>query len=104
MIDIHAHMGRLDREGYPHRAPLSVHQLIDRIDREGIEQAVLLPLESPEGNWGYLLTEEVIQARNLYPERLMAFLCVDPRYPKAPQFIDHFVRHHHCLGFGEHVN
>ncbi len=104
MIDLHAHMGRLDREGYPHRAPLSAHQLIDRMDREGIDQAVLLPLESPEGGWGYLLTEEVVEARNTYPERLIAFLCVDPRYPKAEQFIDHFVRHHGCLGFGEHVN
>lgn len=104
MIDIHAHMGRLDREGYPRRAPLSVHQLIDRMDREGIDQAVLLPLESPEGGWGYLLTEEAIEARNMYPERLMAFLCVDPRYPKAEQFVDYFVRHHGCLGFGEHVN
>jgi hypothetical protein len=57
MIDIHAHMGRLDREGYPHRAPLSAHQLVDRMDREGIDQAVLLPLESPEEGWGYLPTK-----------------------------------------------
>jgi predicted TIM-barrel fold metal-dependent hydrolase len=104
MIDIHAHMGRLDREGYPQRAPLSVHQLIDRMDREGIDQAVLLPLESPEGGWGYLLTEEVVEARNMYPERLIAFLCVDPRYPKAEPFIDYCVQYHGCVGFGEHVN
>jgi uncharacterized protein len=104
MIDIHAHMGRMDREGYPQRAPLSAHQLIDRMDREGIDQAVLLPLESPEGAWGYLLTEEVVEARNMYPERLIAFFCVDPRYPNAERFIDHFVRYHGCVGFGEHVN
>ena len=104
MIDFHAHFGNLVREGYPAKPPLSVHQLVDRMDREGIDQAVLLPLESPEGDWGYLLTEQAVEARNLFPERLLVFLCVDPRYPPAERFIDHFVQVHGCLGFGEHVN
>jgi predicted TIM-barrel fold metal-dependent hydrolase len=104
MIDFHAHFGNLARERYPAVPPLSVNQLIDRMNREGIDVAVLLPLESPEGSWGYLLTEQVVEARNVYPERLIAFACVDPRYPLAGQFIDHFVQRHGCLGFGEHVN
>jgi predicted TIM-barrel fold metal-dependent hydrolase len=104
MIDFHMHMGNLHREGYPERPPLTVGQLVDRMDREGIDMGVLLPLESPEGGWGYFLTEEAVEARNRYPERLIAFLCVDPRYPSAPDFIDHFVTCHGCKGFGEHVN
>ncbi len=104
MIDFHAHFGNLCRERYPRKQPLSIHQLIDRMNREGIEISVLLPLESPEGSWGYLLTEEVVDARNLYPERLIAFLCVDPRYPLVEEFIDYFVSQHGCKGFGEHVN
>lgn len=104
MIDFHAHFGNLGREAYPGRPPLTAHQLVDRMDREGIDISVLLPLESPEGSWGYLLTEEVVAARNLYPERLIAFLCVDPRYPDAKEFIDVFVKRHGCVGFGEHVN
>jgi predicted TIM-barrel fold metal-dependent hydrolase len=104
MIDFHAHFGNLARERYPQVPPLPVHQLVDRMDREGIDIAVLLPLESPEGSWGYLLTEEVVLARNTYPERFIAFLCVDPRYPLAEPFIDHFVQRHGCRGFGEHVN
>jgi len=104
MIDFHVHLGNLCRERYPAQQPLSVHQLVDRMNREGIDIAVLLPLESPEGSWGYLLTEQVVEARNTYPERFVAFLCVDPRYPLAEQFIDHFVRCHGCRGFGEHVN
>ena len=104
MIDFHAHFGNLFRERYPHPPPLSVHQLVDRMDREGIDLAVLLPLESPEGSWGYLLTEEVVEARNTYPDRFIAFCCVDPRYPLAEQFIERFVRDHGCVGFGEHVN
>lgn len=104
MIDFHVHFGNMSREGYPDSPLMSVHQLIDHMNREGIDIGVLLPLESPEGSWGYLLTEEVVEARNMYPERLIAFLCVDARYPNVEQFIDYFVNYHGCLGFGEHVN
>ena len=104
MIDFHAHMGNLRREGYPASPPLNVHQLIDRMNREGIDQAVLLPLESPEGSWGYFLTEEAEAARDAYPERLIAFVCVDPRYPKVAEFIDFHVTRNGCKGLGEHVN
>lgn len=104
MIDIHAHLGTLARERYPSKPPLSPHQLVDRMNREGIDIAALLPLESPEGSWGYLLTEEAVAARNLYPERFIAFCCVDPRYPLAADFIDYYVKIHGCKGFGEHVN
>jgi predicted TIM-barrel fold metal-dependent hydrolase len=74
------------------------------MDRSGIDMGVLLALESPEGAWGYFLNEEVVAARNAYPERLVAFLCVDPRYPRAAEHIDYFVEKHGCKGFGEHVN
>ena len=104
MIDFHVHIGNLCREGYPARPPVSVHQLIDRMDREGIEMSVLLPLESPEGGWGYFLTEEALAARDMYPERLIAFACVDPRYPHAAELIDRFINTCGCSGFGEHVN
>jgi predicted TIM-barrel fold metal-dependent hydrolase len=104
MIDFHAHMGNMHRERYPQYPPLSAEQLVDRMDREGIALSVLLPTESPEGAWGYFLTEEAVAARNLYPERLIAFCCVDPRYPYAAEFIDYFVTRHGCRGFGEHVN
>jgi len=104
MIDFHVHMGNMYRERYPANQPLSAQQLIDRMNREGIEISVLLPLESPEGSWGYFLTEEAVAARDLYPERLIAFVCVDPRYPLAADFIDFFVKERGCKGFGEHVN
>lgn len=104
MIDFHAHIGNLAREGYPGKPALTPEQWIDRMNREGIDVAVLLPLESPEGGWGYFLTEDAVEARNRYPERFIAFLCVDPRYPKAAEFIDFHVTVHGCKGFGEHVN
>lgn len=104
MIDFHVHIGNLYRHSYPHNIGLSVHQLIERMDREGIKISVLLPLESPEGASGYFLTEHAIEARDMYPERLIAFLCVDPRHHNVAAIIDVFVKHYGCKGFGEHIN
>lgn len=104
MIDFHAHIGNLAREDYPVRPALTADQMIDRMDRTGVDLAVLQPLESPEGGWGYCLTEEVIAARDRYPERFVAFACVDPRYPAAERLLDVFVTQRGCRGFGEHVN
>lgn len=104
MIDFHAHLGRMYREDYPQRLPMSPHQMVDYMNRHGIAVSVLLPLESPEGTWGYFLTEDAIAARDLYPERFVAFCGVDPRYPRVKEFIDFHVRHSGCRGFGEHVN
>jgi len=103
MIDFHVHLGRMSREDYPRAIPLTVEQLIDRMDREEITMSVLLPLESPEGGWGYWLTEDAVAARDRYPERLTAFACVDPRYPNAVRLLEHCVRAYGCAGFGEHV-
>ncbi len=104
MIDFHVHLGNLYRQSYPSHIGLSVHQLIERMDREGIEISVLLPLESPEGAFGYFLTEQAIEARDMYPERLIAFLCIDPRMSSAVELIDVFVKRYGCMGFGEHIN
>lgn len=104
MIDFHMHFGNLLRERYPEYVPLGIDQLVDFMNRNGIDRGVLLPLESPEGEWGYLLTEEVVAARNRYPQRFIAFFCVDPRYPEVNKFIDMFVKQHDCRGCGEHVN
>jgi len=103
MIDFHCHIGRLYRESYPQIPPFSAEQCVDRMNREGIEISVLLPLESPEGGWGWLLTEECIAARDKYPERFVAFMCIDPRYPKVEQLFETFLHQYDCKGFGEHI-
>ena len=92
MIDFHVHLGDLYRYAYPNKVGLWAHQLVERMNREGIEISVLLPLESPEGACGYFLTEQAIEARNMYPERLIAFMCIDPRMSRAPEQIDVFVK------------
>ncbi len=104
MIDFHVHFGNLFREGHPRIGPLSVDELVQWMDQVAIDIAVLLPLESPEGIWGYLLTDQVVEARDRYPQRFVPFVCVDPRNPNAEKSIDFFVERHACKGFGEHVN
>jgi len=104
MIDFHAHMGVLCREGRPDRPNLDADGLVAVMDQRGIDQAVLLPLESPDWGGGYLLCEQALDARRKHPARFIVFACADPRYPPALEFIDRLVKHCGCKGFGEHVN
>jgi predicted TIM-barrel fold metal-dependent hydrolase len=104
MIDFHVHMGRIYRHGYPAGIGLTVHQLIDWMDRNGVDIGVLLPLESPEGAPGYFTTEEAVEARDTYPQRLIAFMCVDPRMACVEQLMDSWMRRFGVSGFGEHIN
>lgn len=105
LIDFHVHLGNCFRHEYPggRRSP-SVHQLIDWMDRRGIDLAVLLPLESPEVVAGYYLSEQAVADRDTYPERLIAFCCFDPRMRSVPALIDTFVERYGVKGFGEALN
>ena len=103
MIDFHCHIGRLYRESYPRVPYFTAEQCVDRMNREGIDISVLLPLESPEGSWGWLLTDECIAARDKYPERFVTFMCIDARYPSLEKLFDVFVSQYDCKGFGEHI-
>jgi uncharacterized protein len=103
VIDFHAHMGVLNREGRADRPNVDAETLVRIMDERGIDQAVLLPLESPDWGGGYFLTEEALDVRRRYPERFVVFACADPRYPLALEFVDHLVKQCDCRGFGEHV-
>jgi len=104
MIDFHVHIGRISRARNRAVYDLTPQQLIERMDREGIEKSVLLPLESPEAVAGWFLTEDAIEARDMYPERLIAFLSVDPRTGNVEAQFDMFVQDYGCKGFGELKN
>lgn len=100
MIDIHAHLSLSGR--LPDSPPrLAVAQWVDRMNREGIDQAVLLPLESPETNMCYFLTEEAVEAVQRYPERLFAFVHIDPRMNRCTDLIEHFAKTYQVKGYGE---
>ena len=104
MIDSHAHMGNLNREGRPDRPNLDADGLVALMDERGIDQAVLLPLESPDWGGGYLLNEECLADRDKYPDRFIVFACADPRYQLAHKMVEYLIRDRGCVGFGEHVN
>lgn len=75
IVDAHTHIGQVR---YTER-PLEAQDLVAYMDEYGVDQSVLLPLESPEGTGYYLTTNEVLDAAEEYPERIIPFCSVDPR-------------------------
>ena len=103
LIDFHVHLGDTVPVPPGKRLEVSVHQLIDRMDREGIDRTVLLPLESPEAISGYYLTRDALRAYETYPERLIAFVTIDPRMPNLADLVALYETRG-CVGFGELKN
>ncbi len=101
LIDIHAHLNLTGRLPNDDRPRLTAEQYLDRMNREGIDQAVLLPLESPETNSSYFLTEQAVDAAQRYPERFFAFVHTDPRMRRCTDLIEHFAVTYNCKGYGE---
>lgn len=98
MIDIHTHIGfriQVDDE------PYSPDDLLRDMDQYGIDRAVLLPIESPEGHWHYVLTEEVVAAAAAHPDRFIPFGAIDPRAGNIEPKVRHLADMG-CVGFGEH--
>lgn len=83
LIDIHTHaafarpagMTRANGSAYP--AP---ERLIAMMDAHGIDRAVVLCILSPECSYTLVTPEEVLGIRDLYPERIIPFCNLDPRY------------------------
>ncbi|XVH33159.1 amidohydrolase family protein (plasmid) [Haloferacaceae archaeon DSL9] len=75
LIDAHVHIGQTR---YDER-PLEPRDLIAYMDKYGVDESVLLPLESPEATSYYLTTAEVLAAAESHPRRIVPFCSVDPR-------------------------
>jgi hypothetical protein len=74
-IDVHTHIGTTwngDEE-------LTPKKLLKWMDEHNIEQAVLLPLTSPESSSFLLLTGPALKAAKQHPDRLIPFCSIDPR-------------------------
>ncbi len=83
VIDIHTHIGQVSHRG----EPLSPEALLRWMDEKGVDKAVLLPLESPEASYEYVLTRDCLQSAARYPDRLISFVVRDPRAGGNEQFI-----------------
>ena len=60
VIDVHTHTCR-GRWSMGNAITLSADQLVSRMDKIGVDMAVLLPLESPESFPEYFLTAEALK-------------------------------------------
>jgi uncharacterized protein len=81
LIDAHVHVTPIDS---PTRNAFSTEQVIDWMDANGVDQAVLLPLESPT-SWSYPVpTWWVLEEADRFPDRFIPFCVV------APQLVEQF--------------
>ncbi len=86
IIDVHIHVGDLRTPTEMERIPMTWENLIARLDDEGIDRAVVLPIvHSPEGiQFPFLFSPQPdligqIKAAAQYPDRLIRFGNLDPR-------------------------
>ena len=103
LIDVHGHIGRLlpDRQEF-----MDVANLIAKMDLWGIDKCCILALsEHPEGGYLECDTEDVITACSRYPDRLIPFCLIDPRYRNRPDMdFSHLFEEYSgrgCKGLGE---
>ena len=84
-IDIHTHITFPDfpefASGILNRPPFTADILLKRMDMEGIDKSVVLPLINPEviDRYGCAGNQDVLRACNQHPDRLIPFCAVDPR-------------------------
>jgi len=114
IIDAHAHVGDFRWSPADTRLPLTWDGLIRRLDDEGIDKAVLLPVynASPElFPWGFLESEgmsvrEQVLAAARYGDRIIPFGNMDPRWGDNSDTTDFsplidWFQEHGCRGIGE---
>jgi len=86
IVDFHTHVGDFRSPHQMDRVPVTLEELIRRLDREGIDRAVVLPLgASPESTQApFLLAPNPavlsqLRAAEPYRERVIPFGNLDPR-------------------------
>ncbi len=111
IIDIHQH---ITYKAYPQFSELGGHgsftakELIEDMDKWGIDKSVVLPLSNPENidYFGVAGNQEVVAECNKYSDRLIPFANIDPRSmlntPEADfSGLMKLLKDLGCLGIGE---
>lgn len=96
MIDTHLHIGVL----YYGEREITPEYLIEFMDKNDIEKAVLLPIENPETTSYYVTSDYVLSVASKYPDRFIPFCNVDPRRARVEEVIFEY-KEKGCKGFGE---
>lgn len=108
VIDVHTHIVRGHFPPLGPEASLSPEQMVDTMNRNGVDVSVLLPLEAPDSFGELYLTDEALADAARYPERLVAFCHADPRrlnYGHTPADLARrleAMKAAGARGFGEH--
>lgn len=79
LIDAHTHISPTDVAGDWGLTAPDGAEMVEWLDERGIDQAVLLPIESPEGSGRYILSSWILEEASKYPDRFIPFCVVDPR-------------------------
>jgi uncharacterized protein len=103
LIDVHGHIGRI----LPERSEfVDAVNLIAKMDLWGIDITCVLPLsEHPEGAYLEAGTEDILAACARYPDRLIPFCLVDPRFGNREDMDFSYLLEEYkargCRGLGE---
>jgi uncharacterized protein len=114
IIDFHTHVGDLRARPNPDQEPVTWGNLIARLDAEGIDKAVLLPLFPSPENYicpgaitvgGMDIRDQVLEAERR-STRIIPFGNLDPRWLGNSPNADfspmlHWFKEHGCRGIGE---
>jgi len=114
IIDFHTHVGDLRSASDTARVPVTWENLIQRLDDEGIDKAVLLPLFASSENYispsfltqgGLDVRTQVLEAEG-YRDRIIPFGNLDPRWLGNSDQADFgplldWLQEHGCVGIGE---
>ncbi len=103
LIDVHGHIGRVapDRHEF-----IDATNLIAKMDAWGVDITCVLALsEHPEGAYLESTTEDVLNTCSRYPDRLLPFCNIDPRFGNNPAMnfrprLAEFAARG-CIGLGE---
>jgi uncharacterized protein len=93
-IDIHCHCHDNDIPGLcrgfgsPGSRYATPEELIEMMDDAGIAMAVMVSTMSPATRYCYVTPEEVIKTCRKYPDRLIPFCNIDPRFGKNSEESD----------------
>ena len=80
-IHVHTHLPRHQMVGRPAGTHWpSPEELIGMMNSAGIDKAVVLPVVSPECRYTVVIPEEILDICSRYPDRLIPFCNLDPRY------------------------
>ena len=103
MIDVHVHLGQL-RYGEP---GMTASTMLRWMDRNEIEQAVVMAVEVPEELDYFVTTKELLRMTKRHRDRLHPLCAVDPRHRYPGKFDPYPIIEEYmsqgCVGYGENL-